>query len=304
MGKDGLSLEIGHRLTAVWLGGISTEKLPGRSGRDADGFLKRKGGCDRFMNIMDEDVLIALNFSIDGIFVENTNGDILMCNQAGADMFGYTIEEITKLNIRDLVPSTEGYYLREQYTSSDLFPDEYIGRLNIKKDGTLIRTEINSKIIVSNGQEYLIAFVRDATEPAHLDPNDPKFRMSAENLAHRRLEEEQISLVLHDSVKREKFVVPLKNVEYMESNLKKLRLYLTNGTVLEGYDTLNQLQSELIPDGSFLRCHQSYIVNLKCAELDEHLLVFVMRSGAQIPIRKKQYSQMKQAYYNYKILMQ
>lgn len=256
------------------------------------------------MNIWDEDVLTALDFSIDGIFIENTNGDILMCNQAGAEMFGYTIEEITKLNIRDFVPPSDGYYLKDRYTKADLFPQEYIGRLNIKKDGTLIRTEVNSKIIVSNGEEYLIAFVRDATEPVHLDPNDPKFRVSAEILARRQEEEEQIKLVLHDSVKKEKFVVPLNTVEYMESSLKKLNLHLTNGTVLEGYDTLNQIQQELVPDGSFLRCHQSYIVNLQCAELDEHLLVFVMRSGARIPIRKKQYSQMKQAYYNYKILMQ
>lgn len=256
------------------------------------------------MNILDKDVLIALNFSIDGIFIENINGDILMCNQAGAEMFGYTIEEITKLNIRDLVPTSEGYYLKNRYTEKDLFAREYIGRLNIKKDRTLIRTEINSKIIVSNGEEYLIAFVRNAMEPVHLDPNDPKFRESAESMDYRRQEEEQIKLVLHDSVKKEKYVVPLRTVEYMESRLKKLKLHLTNGTVLEGYDTLNQLQQELIPNGSFLRCHQSYIVNLKCAELDEHHYVFVMHSGARIPIRKKQYSQMKQVYYNYKILMQ
>lgn len=256
------------------------------------------------MNILDKDVLSALNFSIDGIFIENTGGDILMCNQAGAEMFGYTVEEITKLNIRDLVPPLEGYYLKNQYTEEDLFSGEYIGRLNIKKDGVLIRTEINSKIIISNGEEYLIAFVHDITEPVHLDPNDPKIRVSAESLERRRQDEEQIKLVLHDSVKREKFVVPLGIVEYMESSLKKLKLHLTNGTVLESYDTLNQLQQNLIPNGSFLRCHQSFIINLQCAELDEHLHVFVMNSGVRLPIRKKQYLQMKQAYYNYKILMQ
>lgn len=256
------------------------------------------------MNILDENILTALNLSIDGIFIENTSGDILMCNKAGAEMFGYTVEEITQLNIRDLVPPSEGYYLKDRYAETDLFSEEYIGRLNIKKDGKLIRTEINSKIVVSNGEEYLIALVRDVTEPAHFDPNDPKIHMSAESMAHRRKDEEQIKLVLHDSVEKEKFVVSLKTVEYMETNLRKLNLHLTNGTVLESYDTLNQIQQVLIPDGSFLRCHHSFIVNLQCAELDEHLLVFVMHSGARIPIRKKQYTQLKQAYYNYKILMQ
>lgn len=256
------------------------------------------------MNILDENVLVALNLSIDGIFIENTNGDILMCNQAGAEMFGYTMEEITKLNIRDFVPPMEGYYLKDRYAPEDLFPQEYIGRLNVKKDGTLIRTEINSKIIVSNGEEYLVAFVRDATEPTHIDPNEPKYRTSAAFLADKRKQEGQIQLILRDSVGREKFVIPLSTVEYIESYLKKLNLHLTNGTELKSYGTLNELTREIPPDGSFLRCHQSCIVNLEYAELDEHLCVFVMRSGARLPIRKKQYGQMKQVYYNYKILMQ
>lgn len=80
------------------------------------------------MNILDQDVLIVLNLSIDGVFIENTSGDILMCNQAGAEMFGYTIEEITKLNFRDLVPPSESYYLKNRYTEEDLFSREYIDR--------------------------------------------------------------------------------------------------------------------------------------------------------------------------------
>lgn len=255
------------------------------------------------MDIMNKDMLAALEFSIDGIFIENTTGDILMCNKAGAAMFGYTIEEITKLNIRDLVPSTEGYYLKEEYTERDLFPHQYIERLNIKKDGTLIRTEVNSKIITSNGKDYLIAFVRDLTEPVHIDPSEPVLRMSADNYLRRRQEEEQICLLLHNSVGGTKHIVPLKRVEYMESKLRKLNLHLTNGTVLEGYDTMGQMEQAILPGGSFLRCHQSYIVNLQYAVLDGRMHVFVMDSGARILIRKKSYSLIKQKYDHYKILM-
>lgn len=254
------------------------------------------------MNILDENVFSALNLSIDGIFIENTNGDILMCNRAGAQMFGYTIEEIIRLNIRDLVPPNAGYYLKERYEKADLFPQEYIGRLNVKKDGTLIRTEINSKIILSSGEEYLIAFVHDATEPVHMDPHDPEYRMSAVFLEKRRMREEQTWLPLHDSVGRKRYLIPLVMVEYIESCLRKINLHLTNGMVLVSYDTVNQLEQEIPSGGSYLRCHQSFIVNLQYAELDEHLCVFIMRSGKRIPIRKRQYVQLKQMYYNYKIL--
>ncbi|WMJ83353.1 PAS domain S-box protein [Oscillospiraceae bacterium LTW-04] len=255
------------------------------------------------MNILDKDLLVLLNLSLEGIFIENVNGDILMCNQSGAEIFGYTIEEITKLNIRDLIPTSERYYLKEQYTQEDLFPHEYIDRLNVKKDGTLIRTEINSKIITSNGEEYLIAFVRDATKPAQIDPNNPKVQMSVSFLECLR-KEKQILLTLQDSVGREKCVVPLVAVEYIESSQKKLKIYLTNGSVLEAYGTLNRLEQQIPSVGSFLRCYQSYIINMQYAELDECHYVFVMRSGARVPIRKRQYRQIRQAYNNYKILLQ
>ncbi len=55
------------------------------------------------VHIIDKNVLSILDLSLDGIFIENLKGDILMCNQSGADMFGYTIEEMITLNIRDLV---------------------------------------------------------------------------------------------------------------------------------------------------------------------------------------------------------
>lgn len=264
--------------------------------------IKERGNGSR-MNILNEDVMAAWNLSIDGIFIANTSGDILICNQAGAAMFGYTIEEITKLNFRDLVPFSDGYCLKEQYTREDMSPEKYIGRLNIKKDGTLIRTEINSKIITSNGQELLVAFVRDTNEPACPGSQDSGLRRASDYLSAKRMQEEQIQLTLHDSVGRDKYVLPLRAVEYIESNLKKLNYHLTNGIVLESYDTLNRIAQQIMPEGSFLRCHQSYIVNLLFSELDEHLCVFTMRDGARIPIRKKQYSQIKQKYYNYKILI-
>ena len=253
--------------------------------------------------LFDDELLIFLNLSLDGIFIENVNGDILICNQAGADMFGYTIEEITQLNIQDLVPASECFYIKEKYTKQDLFPQEYIGRLNVKKDGTLIRTEINSKIVTSKGKQYLIAFIRDATKLPQMDPNDQKAQFSQYALERTREKEKQTLLELHDSVGREKSVVPLLAVEYIESFKKKVKIYLKNGTVLESYDTLNRLEQQIIPTGSFLRCYQSYIINMQCANLDSHHQVFIMDSGVRIPIRKRQYRHISTTYMTYKSLM-
>lgn len=245
------------------------------------------------MDLPGKEMLNALNLFIDGVFIEDTCGNILMCNQAGAEMFGYTIEEMQGLNISDLVPPQDGYYLKDEYKTEDLFPDEYIKRTNRKKDGTLIQTEINSKIVVWNDREYLIAFVRNAQKPAGIDPNDPNRYQS---------EKKRNELMLHNSVGKEKYVVSLQKVEYLESWLKTVNTHLTNGMILKSYDTLNALEAEIHEKGNFLRCHQSYLVNLQYMELDEKICVFVTPDGTQIPIRKRQYNQIKKKYYCYKIL--
>ncbi|MGL4799712.1 MAG: PAS domain S-box protein [Cellulosilyticaceae bacterium] len=254
------------------------------------------------MDIFDNNVLVALNLSLEGVFIENLKGDILMCNQAGAEMFGYTREEIIKLNIKDFVPPQETYYLKEEYNKGDLFPNEYIRRVNIKKDGTLIHTEVNSKIIISKGVKYLIAFVRNISEPSHIDPRDPQLQQM--DVFYRYIKEENKTiLTIYNSMGKEKCVVPLPTIEYIESNLKKIRIYLIDGLIVEGYGALNQLEQQIPDKGSFLRCYQSYIINMKYAELDEEQQQFVMTSGAEIPIRKRQYLQIKQMYYNYRIFM-
>lgn len=255
------------------------------------------------MNIFDDDVLNVLNLCIDGVFIENLNGDILMCNPTGAEMFGYTVEEITQLNIRDFVPPEESYYLKDEYAPSDLYPNEYIRRVNVKKDGTLIFTEVNSKIIISDGVKYLIAFVRNGVGIGREDPRAPVAQMSTAFWQRIKEEEKQIVLPLYDSVGKVKNTIPLTEVEYIESNLKKLRFHLTDGSILEGYGTLNHMEESIPSMGSFLRCYQSNLINMQYSELDEQHGIFIMRSGARIPIRKRQYRQIKQVYYNYRIMM-
>lgn len=255
------------------------------------------------MDILNNDVMTILDLSLDGVFIENTHGDILQCNQAGADMFGYTKREISELNIRDLVPHKAGYYLKEKYTPDDLFPEDYIDRLNVKKDGTLILTEINSRIITLNDREYLIAFVRDAMHPARQDPGEPVYQTSAEVLKLTLKKEEKSNLILRDSVGRKKYVVSLKDVEYIEYYLRKLYTHLINGNVLDSHDSLDRIFRMIPANGSFLWCYQSYIINLQYAELDESTMVFLMRSGSRIPIRKKQYTNVKKIYYFYKYIL-
>lgn len=104
------------------------------------------------------------NLSLDGIYLENEKGEILDCNRSGHEMLGYTRDEMLKLSVRDLV--TEDF----ARTIPDIIPDEmatgdrYVERINKKKDGTLIPTEINTRYVNLGGEKRLVVYARDITE--------------------------------------------------------------------------------------------------------------------------------------------
>ena len=250
------------------------------------------------MNIVDNELLSMINLSIDGVFVENLEGDILMANQAGALLFGYSIDEVTKLNIRDFVPNEEKYYLKEVYKESDLFPDEYITRLNVKKDGKIIRTEVNSKIFIYNGIEYIIAYIRNPTAIASLDPKSPKIFENNDlikNMENKNL----IMLPIYNSTRAIKKEVIMNHVVYIESRRNKLFYYLVDGNIHEGYGTLNFTQQLLPINSGFLRCHQSYIANMNYAYLEESKHAFLMEYYSFIPITRRIYHKTKHKFNNF-----
>jgi len=104
-----------------------------------------------------------LNLSLDGIYIENEQGEILNCNQSGHEIFGYTKDEMLKLSIRDLVSKEFAEKIPQIIPDDMATGDLYLERVNMKKNGELFPTEINSKYIYINGKKRLIAFVRDIT---------------------------------------------------------------------------------------------------------------------------------------------
>ncbi|WP_084140764.1 sensor domain-containing diguanylate cyclase [Psychrilyobacter atlanticus] len=102
-----------------------------------------------------------LNLSLDGIYIENERGEILECNQSGHEIFGYTKKEMLNLTIRDLVPKEFAEEIPKVIPDNMATGDLYLERINMKKNGELFPTEINSKYIYINGKKRLIVFVRD-----------------------------------------------------------------------------------------------------------------------------------------------
>lgn len=110
--------------------------------------------------------------------------------------------------------------------------------------------------------------------------------------------EEPAIEVLHNRVP---VTLPLKRITYLESRLHQVNVVLDDGEMLTVHQKLQELQEKLESlDGQsrFLRCHQSYLINLSQVSRME-ADCFVTLNGRQIPISRNNYKQSKHMYYHY-----
>jgi DNA-binding LytR/AlgR family response regulator len=93
--------------------------------------------------------------------------------------------------------------------------------------------------------------------------------------------------------------VPYGDIGYFESSAKKVTLYLGNSDKTYFFSAKLDDIEALLPD-HFLRCHQSYLVNLRMIRhLDSKNHVFVLHSGEEILISRRSYTAAKEAYQSY-----
>lgn len=97
-----------------------------------------------------------------------------------------------------------------------------------------------------------------------------------------------------DSLKRIKY----GDILYFESNQRKISLH-TSKQIIEFYGKLNDVEA-LLPMDSFVRTHQSYIINMeRISELDKVSRFFKLDNGTMIEISKSQYSYAAEKYEKY-----
>lgn len=84
--------------------------------------------------------------------------------------------------------------------------------------------------------------------------------------------------------KRKPLIIPYKDIIHMESDNKVVYIYTTTQGAVKVYSKLDAFEEEL-SDSRFLRCHQSYLVNMQYVAgiVDSD---FIMIDDQMIPIRK------------------
>jgi PAS domain S-box-containing protein len=125
----------------------------------------------------------------DGIFIldteEGKEGNIVSANQAAAEMHGYTINELLKLNTRDLnTPESASEMLDrlQRILQGEWIKAEITHR---KKDGTVFSVEISAGLLEFENHKYILAFDRDITERK-------KAGRAIQELEHKKALEEEL----------------------------------------------------------------------------------------------------------------
>ena len=83
---------------------------------------------------------------------------------------------------------------------------------------------------------------------------------------------------------------------YIESNNSKCILHTESGESYTVYKTLNTIEKEL-GDRRFLRCHQSFLVNID--HIKQIGKQFLLSNGDYVPIRQRGVKAVRQAYIDY-----
>ena len=124
------------------------------------------------------------------------------------------------------------------------------------------------------------------------------FEATMERVVNQYLGEREACIsVIHNRVPVH---LKLERIAWFENRLHRVFVTLTSGETLAIGQKLSDLQEELKEHPQFLRCHQSYVVNLEQVERLEDSC-FHMREGQLIPISRNFYKQSKNAYYHHRL---
>ena len=105
----------------------------------------------------------------EGILVVNSEGTIILANQASIRLFGYSISELLKITVDDLLPASlrkKHTDLRKGYSKNP--QPRRMGRGRDleaqKKDGSLFPVEISLNQTFINNESHTVAFIIDITD--------------------------------------------------------------------------------------------------------------------------------------------
>lgn len=181
-----------------------------------------------------------------------------------------------------------------------LFLDIYMPELNGIETARKIRTEMKDAriIFVSSSNEhypeaYDVFAFNYILKPLNLERLNRVLDEALSSIESDR--QQQISF----NYKAKNYRINCKDILYIESRNKLIYFHMTDKTTLQCYAKLDEILEQL-PEESFVRCHQSYVVNVfYVTEMSNH---YFKIGSTMISISKKYLKLSKDKYFAFTFL--
>lgn len=97
------------------------------------------------------------------LFIRRSDGAILEANAAAAQAYGYTIEDLQRLNARDLRAPATLHRLDAELDRAEAAPIVF-ETAHRRKDGSVFPVEVAAQSVEIGGEKLMVSIVRDITE--------------------------------------------------------------------------------------------------------------------------------------------
>jgi len=163
--------------------------------------------------------------------------------------------------------------------------------------------EVAKKMQISNPKLkiiYMTAYSQYSeeifqTRPSYLLLKPIKKEKLKESFQKAIKEENGTEKIKTFSIKGKIFNIKINDIKYIESD-KRIAIIYETDIKRKIYAKLNELE-EILPK-QFIRCHQSYIINMdKVRELNSH--EFILDTGERIPVSQLKYRETKNSFLQY-----
>ncbi len=191
---------------------------------------------------------------------------------------------------------------KELVKSHAIFPydliilDILMPEINGIETASLIRqTDSHTPIVfVSSSEEFGVASYRVLAFDYLLKPINPALvKECVVRLLSKQKKKEYVKVMYRSTETK----ILLSNIEYLESNLRKVIFVLSENREIEVPGKLTDFETYLLNHG-FLRCHKSYLVNIEYIDsIDGD--VFCLTDKKRMKISRTYLQSAKKAYFDY-----
>jgi PAS domain S-box-containing protein len=173
----------------------------------------------------------------DGMFLGKMNGrGFYLANRACLDMLGYTLEEFKALPLKDLHPKDDLLLVRREMAK--LRGAEVVAKGDVRflrKDGSLLLAEFNSKAMRLNGKDYALVAIRDVGDrrrmELELERSHEALRSLLARLERAREEERtKVSRDIHDDLGQNLTAIKM-DIQWIGRALGKMEMPSEAGTL-------------------------------------------------------------------------